>query len=92
MTLWTALHDNRWTTTVVENPDGTFSAWAAPDGETRRVDAVEHGAETAKRAADLALARETGHTECSPDCRSWSRRTYTVFDRRAAQRPMRRIA
>ena len=82
MALWTATHDNRWMTTVVENPDGTFAAWAAPPGEIMAVDAVEPAAEAGKAAARDALARKSGHHRCSRRCSPWTLRTYPVFDRR----------
>ena len=31
LVVWEARHDNRWTTLVMEQPDGTFVAWAGPD-------------------------------------------------------------
>src|SRR5687768_16443948 len=33
--IWTNIHDNGWVTKAVENPDGTFVAWAAPDPTAR---------------------------------------------------------
>ena len=41
MAVWTAAHDNGWVTSVVENPDGTFAAWAAPDGESAGVYTIQ---------------------------------------------------
>jgi hypothetical protein len=29
MQIWNATHDNGWSTMVVENPNGSFAAWAA---------------------------------------------------------------
>ena len=39
LVVWEARHDNGWTT-LVEQPDGTFVAWAGPD-ETVDVDTLE---------------------------------------------------
>jgi hypothetical protein len=82
MTVWTARHDNGWVTSVVENPNGSFAAWAAPDGEGGRVYSIVEEAEDGKTAAAASLVRETGHTSCSRRCAGWSLRTYAVFDRR----------
>ena len=92
MAVWTATHDNGWLTRVVENPDGSFSAWAAPDGDSVPVQSAAD-AEAGKLAADDALERETGHTECSARCTAWSLRSYAVFDGpRATRRPKQRRA
>ena len=82
MTVWTARHDNGWVASVVENPNGSFAAWAAPDGEGGRVYSIVEEAEDGKTAAAASLVRETGHTSCSRRCAGWSLRTYAVFDRR----------
>lgn len=82
MAVWTATHDNGWQTHVVENPDGSFAAWAAPAGEDRTV-AVAALAEQAKRSAAATLLEHTGHDACSPSCSRWLLRTYAVFDRAA---------
>jgi len=42
---WKNRHDNGWSTHVIENLDGTFSAWAAPDAGWVVVDYVEDGPE-----------------------------------------------
>ena len=68
---WKNRHDNGWSSNVIENADGTFSAWAAPDAGWPVVDYVEDAAQNAKRAADYALARKSGHEECSPLCSGW---------------------
>jgi hypothetical protein len=33
--VWTATHDNDWTTGVTENPDGTFCRWIIPSAPIR---------------------------------------------------------
>jgi hypothetical protein len=57
--VWEARHDNGWSTIVMEQPDGTFIAWAGPD-ETVGVDAVEDCPEHAQTAAMFALKRKSG--------------------------------
>ena len=69
---WRNIHDNGWSSNVIENPDGTFSAWAAsPNAPWAVADYVEAGLESAQRAAEYALARKSGHQECSPSCSGW---------------------
>ena len=68
---WRREHDNRWIEYVVEQPDGTFGAWAALDGATAKVDYVEDCLENAQRAAEFALRRDTTHQACSPSCGGW---------------------
>ena len=46
--VWEARHDNGWTTIVMEQPDGTFVAWAGL-GETVGVDYVEDTPSTRRR-------------------------------------------
>ena len=82
MAVWTARHDNGWVTSVVENPNGSFAAWAAPDGQGGGVYSIVEEAEDGRKAAAASLVRETGHTSCSRRCAEWSLRTYAVFDRR----------
>ena len=81
LAVWTNVHDNGWVANAVEMPDGTFAAWAAADATTSgtpgaapirfSVDYVEDGPENAKRAAQFALERKSGHTRCSPNCSGW---------------------
>ena len=59
MAVWTAAHDNGWVTSVVENPDGTFAAWAAPDGEGAGVYTIQADVDSGKAAAEAALQRHT---------------------------------
>ena len=68
---WRREHDNSWIEYVVEQPDGTFAAWAASDGAPAKVDYVEDCLENAQRAAEFALRRGTRHHACSPDCGNW---------------------
>ena len=82
MAVWTATHDNGWLTSVVENPDGTFAAWAAPDGESAGVYTIKPDVDGGKASAEAALRRHTGHEGCSGACSTWQLRTYAVFDRR----------
>src|SRR5215204_1232825 len=82
MAVWTAAHDNGWLTSVVENPDGTFAAWAAPDGESAGIYTVQPDVESGRAAAETALRRHTHHECCSDACSAWQVRTYAVFDRR----------
>jgi hypothetical protein len=82
MAVWTARHDNGWLTSVVENPNGSFAAWAAPEGESGGVYSIQEEAEAGKEAAAAALGRESDHTECSDACSAWTLQTYAVFDRR----------
>ena len=82
MAVWTATHDNGWLTSVVENPDGTFAAWAAPDGESAGVYTIQPDVDSGRSAAESALRRHTGHEGCSDGCTVWQVRTYAVFDRR----------
>jgi hypothetical protein len=82
MAVWTARHDNGWLTSVVENPNGSFAAWAAPEGESGGVYSIQEEAEAGKEAAAASLRRESDHTECSDACSAWAVQTYAVFDRR----------
>jgi hypothetical protein len=83
MQVWNATHDNGWSTMVVENPNGSFAAWAAPSGQPVVGYAIEPEAHRGKVAATTALAQSTGHAECSDRCSRWARKTYPVFDWRA---------
>jgi hypothetical protein len=91
MAVWTARHDNGWSALVVENPNGSFAAWAAAGDEGSGVYSILADAEQGKAAAGALLRRETGHARCSDACTGWKLRTYAVFDRgpgvgRAAKR------
>jgi hypothetical protein len=78
LVVWEARHDNGWTTVVMEQPDGTFIAWAGL-GETIGVDYVEDSPEHAQAAAMFALKRKSGHAECSPRCSDFEMRTHTML-------------
>ena len=72
LAIWTNIHDNGWVTNAVENPDSTFAAWATLETTATAVaDYVEDGLENAKCAAEFALARKSGHRQCSPRCTGW---------------------
>lgn len=74
--VWLARHENGWDTYAIQNVDGTFSAWAVPQGQTPYVDYVEMDAETAKVAAMFALRRKSGHDVCSAACSGWELHTH----------------
>lgn len=57
LVVWEALHDNGWITLVIEQPDGTFVAWAGL-GEAIGVDYVEDTPVQAQAAAMFALSEE----------------------------------
>ena len=78
LVIWEARHDNGWTTLVMEQPDGTFVAWAGPD-ESVGVDYVEDTPEHAQAAAMFALKRKSGHAECSLRCSAFEMRTHTML-------------
>ena len=65
--IWEARHDNGWATLVMEQPDGTFVAWAGPD-ESAGVDYVEDTPEHAQAAAMFALKHKRGHAALSSRC------------------------
>jgi hypothetical protein len=71
LAVWTNVHDNGWVANAVEMPDGLFAAWAASDATTTSIDYLEDGPENAKRSAEFALKRKSGHTRCSPGCSGW---------------------
>ena len=75
--VWEGRHDNGWTTVVMEQPDGTFVAWAGP-GSAIGVDYVEDTPEHALAAAMFALQRKSGHAQCSARCSDWEIRTHTM--------------
>jgi hypothetical protein len=70
--VWTATHDNGWTTGVTENPDGTFAAWLTRETTGPVIpEYIEDSPENAMRAAEYALHQKTGHDRCSPACSGW---------------------
>ena len=78
LALWEARHDNGWTTVVLEQPDGTFVAWAGL-GDVIGVDYLEMSPETAQAGALFALKQKSGHSKCSPRCSPWEMRTHSVL-------------
>jgi hypothetical protein len=78
--VWMARHDNGWQTCAIENADGTFSAWAAPKGQTPTVDYIEMDAETAMTAAMFALTKKSGHNVCSAACSGWELHTHITHE------------
>ncbi len=78
LAVWEAHHDNGWSTMVIEQPDGTYVAWAGP-GEAVGVDYVEDSPEHAQAAALFALQRKSGHTGCSTRCSAFRMRTHTML-------------
>ena len=78
LAIWTATHDNGWTTTAAENADGTYSAWAAPaDWSVVLRDYLEDSPEHARIAAEYALKQKTGH-ECSEQCSGWTYHEHAI--------------
>ena len=77
LVIWEALHDNGWTTLVMERSDGTFVAWAGPD-ESVGVDCVADTPEQAQAAAMFALKRKSGHDPCSIRCSGFEMRTHLM--------------
>jgi hypothetical protein len=76
--VWEARHDNGWTTIVMEQPDGTFTAWAG-QGEAVSADYVEDSPQFARAAALFALKRKSGHERCSSRCTDFEMRTHTML-------------
>jgi hypothetical protein len=77
LVIWEARHDNGWTTLVMEQSDGTFVAWAGPDGSVG-VDYVEDTPEHARAAAMFALKGKSGHDQCSIRCSGFEMRTHLM--------------
>ena len=74
--VWMARHDNGWQTYVIQNADGTFSAWTAPEGQTPNVDYIEMDPETVKATAMFALSKKGGQHACSAACSGGERHTH----------------
>ena len=86
--VWTARHDNGWTTVAFERDDGEFCAGAAPPGVNGvRLEYVEDGPEHAKIAAEFDLKQKTGHERCSANCSGWEAHTHEVdiWDERSTE-------
>ena len=66
---WEAIHENGWTTTVAQRPDGTFVA-VTEDCAGERLSEVavslDHARDAVRRALTLG-----GHAECSLECSEW---------------------
>jgi hypothetical protein len=76
---WEAIHENGWTTTVAQRPDGTFVAITENTAGLRLSD-VAVTLEDACDAVRRALARG-GHSQCSLGCSEWAMRlTRTKVD------------
>ena len=77
--VWEARHDdNGWTTLVMEQPDGSFVAWAG-QGEAVGADYGEDSPEFARAAALFALKRKSGHDRCSSRCTDFEISTRTML-------------
>ena len=71
LAVWSAQHDNGWSTAVIERRDRTFAAAAGP-GDTLAVANFHDTVHDACAAAKSALQRRTGHAVCSPRCSEWA--------------------
>jgi hypothetical protein len=69
MVTWEAIHENGWTTTVAQGPDGTFVA-VTEDCAGLRLSEVAVSLDHARDAVRRALTRG-GHAECSLECSEW---------------------
>ena len=80
-TLLIVRHNNGWVTHADERPDGTWAAWAAREGSSApEPDYLEMDDVNAKRAADFALRRKSGHHGCSDRCTGWELQAHGVSD------------
>ena len=70
---WEAIHENGWTTTVAQRPDGTFVA-LTEDCAGLRLSEVAVTLDHARDAVRRALTRG-GHAECSLGCSEWAMTT-----------------
>ena len=69
MVTWEAIHENGWTTTVTQRPEGTFVA-VIEDCAGLRLSEVAVSLDHARDAVHRALTRG-GHAECSLECSEW---------------------
>ena len=69
MVTWEAIHENGWTTTVAQRPDGTFVAVTEDCAGLRRSE-VAVSLDDARDAVRRALTHG-GHAECSLGCSEW---------------------
>ena len=73
LVIWEAIHENGWTTTIAQRPDGTFVALTAtPAG--LRLSEVAVTLEDAHDAVRRALVHGH-HSLCSLECSEWAMRT-----------------
>jgi hypothetical protein len=77
---WEAHDENGWTTTVAQQPDGSFIAYVHGEG-FGRVSSLESTSEDALRAARVALTILARHEACSDQCSEWQ---LTLWDGRQA--------
>jgi hypothetical protein len=77
LTSWFARHSNGWVTFAELRPDGTWAAWAVPDGDApTSPDYIEMDDVSAKAAADYALREKSGHVRCDSECAPWELHTH----------------
>lgn len=79
LVIWEAIHENGWTTTVAQRPDGTFVAVTENTAGLRLSD-VAVTLEQAHDAVRRALAGG-GHSQCSLECSEWAMRLGTAAGR-----------
>ena len=72
LVIWEAIHENGWTTTVAQRPDGTFASVTENTAGLRLSD-VAVTLEDAYDAVRRALAKG-GHSQCSLGCSEWAMR------------------
>jgi hypothetical protein len=76
---WIARHDNGWITLVEDRGDGTWAAWALPEGTpVSGPDYIEMDDVSAKAAAEFALRQKSGHTDCSANCSFWAPHSHST--------------
>jgi hypothetical protein len=68
--VWEARHDNGWITTIAEQQDGSFVAFAS-NGEAVCVDYVGRNVTHAHAAVIAALRWKSGHRRCTDECSEW---------------------
>ena len=70
---WEAKHADRTTTTLIQQPDGSFVG-AIEQCERIRVVSQARTLEQAKAAVAVVLADYAGHRVCTDDCSEWTLR------------------
>lgn len=82
---WEAIHENGWTTTVAQMPNGTFVA-VTEDSAGLRLSEVsvtlDHAHDAVRRALTLG-----GHAECSLGCSEWTMTTAAARSRSVDSSP-----